>query len=173
MNRSLVFLNSLPVATRARVPLRPGDRLWLDGMPPKDDLIVVAQDIYQDSITVTADCNSSASPSRLQSLPSHHSEFQGLTRAEYEIVAWMARGVVEFKDLQTQLGRSVNTIRTQLALVYRKLGVNSRTELLGLLLKQVAELAWIRLGLDLKNERESGRSTMSGPSESIQPVERG
>jgi hypothetical protein len=51
------------------------------------------------------------------------------------VMAWMARGVVEVKDISRQLFRSVNTVRTQLSNIYEKIGVHSRAELLGVLIR--------------------------------------
>lgn len=57
--------------------------------------------------------------------------FQSLTHAEREVVLWIARGVTHPTDVAPLLGRSSNTVRTQLNSVYQKLGVHSRDELLG------------------------------------------
>lgn len=58
-----------------------------------------------------------------------------LSPAEYEVFAWMGRGVTELEDVAVRLCRSVNTVRTQLGRVYEKLSVHSKPELLGFLLR--------------------------------------
>lgn len=52
-----------------------------------------------------------------------------LTAAEREVVKLVAQGLSN-EEIGAQRGRSARTIANQLAAVYRKLGVFSRTELL-------------------------------------------
>jgi DNA-binding CsgD family transcriptional regulator len=52
-----------------------------------------------------------------------------LTDSEREVVQLVAQGLSN-EDIGKARGRSARTIANQLASVYRKLGVNSRTELL-------------------------------------------
>lgn len=233
MNESLVFLNSLPLSPRAKLILRPGDRLFLGRSKLERELIIASAAMLERfrpaaneaeygeaskavSLQGVAEGNGqtirfpdgdrsntelpngksasakngsvkeanirkvdeselegedseandlSAKPRGANSGPvelaPYGESFRLLTRAEFEIVAWMSRGVVEFDELQTWLGRSVNTVRTQLSLVYRKLGVNSRAELLGLLLRQHSDLARQRSGCNAGFELGRGPSASS------------
>ncbi|MBI3864320.1 MAG: FHA domain-containing protein [Planctomycetia bacterium] len=52
-----------------------------------------------------------------------------LTPAELDIVLWMYRGYTSDAELGKTLFRSPNTVRTQVASIFDKLGVHSRTEI--------------------------------------------
>lgn len=52
-----------------------------------------------------------------------------LSQAELEILLWIQRGYFSDGDLGRWLHRSPNTVRTQMASIMKKLGVNSRTEI--------------------------------------------
>ncbi len=52
-----------------------------------------------------------------------------LTPAELDIVLWMYRGYTTDEELGRTLYRSPNTIRTQVASIFGKLGLHSRTEI--------------------------------------------
>lgn len=58
--------------------------------------------------------------------------FECLTRAERELVVLLREGLSN-KEIATQLGKSVRTVKTQLTSVYRKFSVRSRSRLLALL----------------------------------------
>lgn len=127
-----IWLNSVPVSTRARTKLFKGDSLVFGESPKGPEFWVL--------------CRRAKEADEIQP-PSERSEpldegngappkgFNGLSRAEYDVMAWMARGVVEVEDISRQLFRSVNTVRTQLSKIYEKIGVHSRAELLGVLIR--------------------------------------
>lgn len=52
-----------------------------------------------------------------------------LSPAEAAVVACLSRGLSN-PEIAAELGKSVSTVKSQLASVYRKLGVNSRLRLL-------------------------------------------
>jgi DNA-binding CsgD family transcriptional regulator len=54
-----------------------------------------------------------------------------LTQAELEIVLWVGRGYIDDQDLAEVLYRSPHTIRTHIRNIFQKLGIHSRTELVG------------------------------------------
>jgi len=58
-----------------------------------------------------------------------------LSPAEYEVFAWLGRGVNDLEEVAHRLSRSVNTVRTQISRVYEKLEVHSKSELLSLVLR--------------------------------------
>lgn len=127
-----IWLNSVPVSKRARTKLFKGDSLVFGESPKGPEFWVL--------------CRRAKEADEIQP-PSEKSEqldegdgasskgFKGLSRAEYDVMAWMARGVVEVEGISRQLFRSVNTVRTQLSKIYEKIGVHSRAELLGLLIR--------------------------------------
>jgi DNA-binding CsgD family transcriptional regulator len=54
-----------------------------------------------------------------------------LSPAEIEVLLWLGRGIQGDIEVGQLLHRSPNTVRTQVASIYRKLGLHSRAELLG------------------------------------------
>jgi DNA-binding CsgD family transcriptional regulator len=56
---------------------------------------------------------------------------QELSPAEIEVLLWLGRGIQGDIEIGQLLHRSPNTVRTQIASIFRKLGLHSRAELLG------------------------------------------
>jgi DNA-binding CsgD family transcriptional regulator len=54
-----------------------------------------------------------------------------LSPAEIEVLLWLGRGIQGDIEVGQLLHRSPHTVRTQIASIYRKLGLHSRAELLG------------------------------------------
>lgn len=128
-----IWLNSVPVSRRARTKLVKGDSLVFGKSPRGPEFWVLcrrAQELEGNDLTA-----STAGPDLRNDLETEEGGWATLSRAEYDVLAWMARGVVEAEDIARHLFRSVNTVRTQLSKIYEKTGVYSRTELLGLLIR--------------------------------------
>jgi DNA-binding CsgD family transcriptional regulator len=132
-----IWLNSVPVSTRAKTRLFKGDSLVFGQSPKGPEFWLLCRRAREaDEVLLPAgksereDGGDRASPRG----------FSGLSRAEYDVIAWMARGVVEVDDISRQLFRSVNTVRTQLSKIYEKIGVHSRAELLGVLIRNANSL---------------------------------
>jgi DNA-binding CsgD family transcriptional regulator len=66
--------------------------------------------------------------------PRHGAANEGLSPREREIVDLIVLGYTN-PEIATALGTSPNTVRNQLAKLYRKLGVSTRSEMLGVLLR--------------------------------------
>jgi DNA-binding CsgD family transcriptional regulator len=58
-----------------------------------------------------------------------------LSHSERDVVLWAARGLTRPEDIGKMLHRSPNTVRTQFNSIFQKLGVHSRDELVGFLLR--------------------------------------
>jgi DNA-binding CsgD family transcriptional regulator len=58
-----------------------------------------------------------------------------LSHAEREVLMWVSRGFTTPEEIGKKLSRSPHTVRTQLASIFSKLGVHSRDELVGYLLR--------------------------------------
>ncbi len=58
-----------------------------------------------------------------------------LTNSERDVVLWVARGLTRPVEIGKMLHRSQHTVRTQLNSIFQKLGVHSRDELVGFLLR--------------------------------------
>jgi DNA-binding CsgD family transcriptional regulator len=89
-----------------------------------------ASDSSEDTFKLGPASSQLADP-RLQALAS-------LTNAERDVVLWMSRGHTRPEDLGRMLYRSPHTVRTQLNSIFQKLGVHSRDELIGFLLKRTS-----------------------------------
>jgi len=129
-----ILLNSVPVSARTRTKLFKGDSLVFGDSPKYPEFWVLCRraiEVAEDGQSLSARSESSGQTEDV----SAGNGFKELSRAEYDVMAWMARGVVEVEDISRQLFRSVNTVRTQLSKIYEKIGVHSRAELLGLLIR--------------------------------------
>lgn len=58
-----------------------------------------------------------------------------LTNAERDVLLWVSRGYTTPDEIAEQLIRSPHTVRTQLNSIFQKLGVHSRDELVGYILR--------------------------------------
>ncbi len=58
-----------------------------------------------------------------------------LSNAERQVLLWVSRGYTTPSEIGEQLKRSPHTVRTQLNSIFKKLGVHSRDELVGYLLR--------------------------------------
>jgi DNA-binding CsgD family transcriptional regulator len=74
---------------------------------------------------------------------------QMLSPAEIDVLLWLGRGIQGDIEVGELLHRSPNTIRTQVASIYKKLGLHSRAEL----------LAWVRRA----NRTPGSNATASRP----------
>lgn len=126
-----IWLNSIPVSARARTNLLRGDSLVFGESPRGPEFWVLCRRAMELEASVPV----GLSEDPLLRSNAEEGGWADLSRAEYDVLAWRARGVVEVGDIARQLFRSVNTVRTQLSKVYEKTGVRSRTELLGLLIR--------------------------------------
>jgi DNA-binding CsgD family transcriptional regulator len=132
INGHAIWLNSVPVSTRARTKLIKGDSLVFGESSKGPEFWVLCRRAKEaDEILPLSQSTEQAEEGNRTS----RRGIKGLSRAEYDVMAWMARGVVEVEDISRQLFRSVNTVRTQLSKIYEKIGVHSRAELLGVLIR--------------------------------------
>lgn len=142
------WLNGLPLFT-GPVALVKGDRIRL-GLPGWQNELVT---------TCTADLSEATAragqPRPTQNGSSIDDGVEELSPAEYEVFAWIGRGLSDLDEIAARLCRSVNTIRTQVSRVYEKLEVHSKPELLALLLRH-------RNGLE---ERNSPAGELAGNCE--------
>jgi DNA-binding CsgD family transcriptional regulator len=142
------WLNGLPLFN-GPVALVKGDRIRL-GLPGWQNELVT---------TFTADLSEATArvgqPRLIQNGSPIDDGVEELSPAEYEVLAWIGRGVSDLDEVATRLCRSVNTIRTQISRVYEKLEVHSKPELLALLLRH-------RNGLE---ERNSPAGEVAGSCE--------
>ncbi len=60
-------------------------------------------------------------------------QFAGITPAELQVLLWLRRGYVTDEEIAQKLHRSAHSIRTQVGSLLQKLGVNSRSAILGLI----------------------------------------
>lgn len=60
----------------------------------------------------------------------------GLSNAERDVLLWVSRGYTTPEEIGGKLNRSPNTVRTQLNSIFQKLGVHSRDELVGYLIRK-------------------------------------
>ncbi|HUQ72378.1 MAG TPA: FHA domain-containing protein [Planctomycetaceae bacterium] len=58
-----------------------------------------------------------------------------LSNAERDIVLWVSRGLTRPEEIGQKMHRSPHTVRTQMNSIFQKLGVHSRDELIGYLLR--------------------------------------
>lgn len=132
-----VFLNANPLTAQGETTLVKGDRVRLGSPRVGVDLIVIcSSELSGLSLGPEGeeqDGNVSAFESVLAGRKSAKaawgSGMLSLTPAEYEIVAWIGRGVHDLEEIAARLFRSVNTVRTQLNRIYDKLEVHSKAEL--------------------------------------------
>jgi DNA-binding CsgD family transcriptional regulator len=117
----------------------PGDRVMLGDL----ELIVVGEPkpsdhVLDDDVSPSSD---SGLDTRLRKstcdtvAQSEAFSLDVLTNAEREVVLWMSRGHTHLEELGKKLFRSPHTVRTQLSKIFQKLGVHSRDELMGLLMR--------------------------------------
>lgn len=132
-----IWLNSVPVSRRARTKLFKGDSLVFGESPKGPEFWVLCRKAKEADEIQAKSRDSEQVEDGYEASPKG---FKGLSRAEYDVLAWMARGVVEVEDISRQLFRSVNTVRTQLSKIYEKIGVHSRAELLGVLIRNGTSL---------------------------------
>jgi DNA-binding CsgD family transcriptional regulator len=85
---------------------------------------------YRNALRYTALLEPTPAPPPLSSLIAH-----GLTRRQAEVVQNLASGASE-REIAARLGLSVRTVQKHLEMIYRRLGVNSRSE--------AAAIAWAR-----------------------------
>jgi DNA-binding CsgD family transcriptional regulator len=127
----------------------PGAKTWLNGLPlftgpvslVKGDRIRLGLPAWQNELVTT--CTADLKEANAQAEQSRTSQngfkiedgVEELSPAEYEVFAWIGRGVSDLDEVAVRLSRSVNTIRTQISRVYEKLEVHSKPELLALLLR--------------------------------------
>lgn len=132
LERKPIWLNSVPVSFRTRTKLLKGDSLVFGDSPKGPEFWVLCRRAKKSDAIVE---RSSQAEQLVEGSGATVDGFRALSRAEYDVMAWMARGVVEVEDISRQLFRSVNTVRTQLSKIYEKIGVHSRAELLGVLIR--------------------------------------
>jgi DNA-binding CsgD family transcriptional regulator len=126
-------VNGLLLAPHRPTQLLAGDRLRLGTLElkVKAKLVGVARLIAETELSVS-DLDPSVSRSLGSRIQQQRQLILELTPAQSEIVLWMYRGVFSNEELADRLGRSVNTIRTQIGHIFAKLGVNSRAQLMSL-----------------------------------------
>lgn len=132
-SRRGVAVNGLPLVGNRPTRLSFGDRLQLgslelqlcDEVPSLSKIRAVLGLRCQehDGGVETVD------ESRLQ-LYTAAQQLTRLSAAEIEILLWMCRGYSTNEELGAVLGRSPNTVRTQLGRVFQKLELNTRSDLL-------------------------------------------
>lgn len=123
--------------------LEPGDRIRLGMLElellSRDDFSCMKRlsartlDDDEDSLPAALESRDRRILKRMQSVQDAHLDV--LTPTEREVVLWLMRGAHSEHDMAQRTNRSPNTIRTHLNNIFRKLGVHSRHELMGLLLR--------------------------------------
>ncbi len=84
-----------------------------------------------------------------------------LTRAELQVVWWVARGVTTLEGIGERLFRSPETVRTQLNKIFLKLNVHSREALLAWLV--IHEISWTAAHkVDAVGDSSSSQDTSHG-----------
>ena len=142
-------LNEVWLEAGQRVALMPGDRLRLGALQllVKAKLKTLAQFVAEAHLGL---CELDASASRSIGLPPtpERQMIAKLTPSELGIVLWMYRGVYGNDELAEKLGRSANTVRTQIGHIFTKLQVKSRAELMSLFRRRTAspQVAPVRPG---------------------------
>ena len=119
---SLEFLVVAEMSTKAKVFAEAGSR----PVPLIDIQIEREADSTVQIVPTNRDNFSSSARDALDSL----------SPAEFEIVLWICRGFVSDQEIAGQLHRSPHTIRTQVASIFRKLSVNSRSDLLAFIIRK-------------------------------------
>ena len=103
------------------------DQLWLGGA------YFQVQEGSSHSVPATGDDGDLAVPEGtlpMEPLPEQFS-LQHLTPAESAVVLWLSRGCTTDEEIAKQLHRSPHTVRTHVTNIFAKLGLSSRTELVG------------------------------------------
>ncbi|MEQ1826664.1 MAG: FHA domain-containing protein [Pirellula sp.] len=62
---------------------------------------------------------------------------QDLSHAELQVLLTMTRGDLDDEEIGRKLHRSPNTVRTQVGSIFKKINVHSRTQLIGLVMRQL------------------------------------
>lgn len=140
LNNSSVLLNSNPLTAQGEIALIKGDRLRLGSPRLGEDLVLICTAELEAANSKQGLCSRKEKPEEVSDWNSSPQSSQDLgllrlTPAEYEIVAWMGRGVHDINEIAGRLFRSVNTVRTQLNRIYDKLAVHSKAELLALVVQ--------------------------------------
>lgn len=123
-------LNGIWLQPNAAVRTVPGDRISLAGVelrlagadPSRSQTSPVAEEAGDATVCSASD--------RAIAL---YSKIARLTPAELQILLWVRRGLDDDLELGRRLHRSPHTVRTQVASIFRKLEVHSRSNLLSLL----------------------------------------
>lgn len=126
-------LNEVWLEAGQQVRLMPRDRLRLGPLQlqVKSKLRPLAQLVAEAQLNMLEFDASASRSIEIPPSPERHLVSQ-LTPAELGIVLWMYRGVYSNEELAENLGRSANTVRTQLGHIFTKLQVKSRAELMSL-----------------------------------------
>jgi DNA-binding CsgD family transcriptional regulator len=129
-SRCGTHVNGVWIEAQQDAELVIGDRIWLGGV----DLNVVSKlprFVSPVSDTDSSDDGANAGGGTMP-IPAQLLLAE-LTQAELAIVMWISRGYFRDEDIAKKLFRSPNTVRTQMNSIFRKLNVQSRTDIIALL----------------------------------------
>ncbi len=113
-----------------------GDRIWMGGLELKvvEDFATIGKVLAEVDIGSESMADDDTFFGRDETLPLPPKILLAmLTPAELEIVLWMGRGYCDDEELGKILHRSPHTIRTHFKSIFRKLNINSRSEITGFL----------------------------------------
>jgi DNA-binding CsgD family transcriptional regulator len=129
-SKAATALNGILIEPHTSYRLAVGDRIWLGGLE-----LDVRSPKFLDGPDPEAPDNPQSCPTGNFPIPltteiPHLLAIKQLSHAELEIILWLRRGMTTDEELAGQLHRSPHTIRTQMASIFKKVGVHSRHELL-------------------------------------------
>jgi DNA-binding CsgD family transcriptional regulator len=127
-------LNGVPLRSGEQYELRAGDQIWL-GDAVLESVSADSRKELLKTMSPSADGGDDAetySPPKAESVARI---LDKLSHAEIELLLWLRRGIVSQEELGRKLHRSPMTVKTQLSSIFKKLGVHSREELVGHLVR--------------------------------------
>ena len=141
-SRSGTKVNGVWVDHVPQAGIVPGDTIHLPGLELE---VVVRIDELAEFVSEKSDDCPTSMPDR-PNIMMARSRGHLLSPAEIDVLLWLSRGFHDDREIGRLLHRSPNTVRTEIDSMYRKLGLHSRAELMGWLMRShYAEAAQISL----------------------------
>jgi DNA-binding CsgD family transcriptional regulator len=129
-SKSQTALNGILIEPKVNYSLAIGDRIWLGGLEleVRDPSFVANNELDLEPKVQSRPTGNFPVPLKTE-IPQLIA-IKHLTHAELEIILWLRRGLTSLEELAEQLHRSPHTVRTQMASIFKKVGVHSRHELI-------------------------------------------
>lgn len=127
-------IDGIRLKPKTPVRIAPGDRLSLANVELRLSALPPPNDRWRSlEASVPSEMEDSHPDLELEHLDRELRELIGtLTPAEFHVLLWIRRGLDRDEDLARQLHRSEHTIRAQVASIFQKLNVHTRSGLLSL-----------------------------------------